>query len=178
MYIYVRTFIQRLSDTHSKWVDGKYAGSSVEPQQHVVLIGNEMNQALCNNKEVWHMELPEEAHMLNTCTWSFPAEAPSAKPFVGSLGSVAHPPNPQSLDPDVQAKARLLKEWRESETTWVSYEDSRAARRCSSRGVRVASSTGSIDIFESTISATRARFEEARASTSSKTSCGAVCTCL
>ena len=101
----------------------------MEPQQHIVLIGNEMNQALFNNKEVWHMDLPEEAHMLNTCTWSFPAEAPSARPFVGSLRSEANSPNPQSLDPDVQAKGQLLKAWREAETTCVTYENSIPAHK-------------------------------------------------
>ena len=81
---------------------------------------NEWNEELCRNKEVWLLDLEDEAHMVNSCTWHFPAEPPSVRPFIGRLGRVANPPNPDSLDPDIRAKAQMLKEWREEGIKWKS----------------------------------------------------------
>ena len=47
-----RQLIQKLSDCHSKFASGKYAGREIEPQQHVVLIMNEWIAELCKNRKI------------------------------------------------------------------------------------------------------------------------------
>ena len=58
----------------------------MKPQQHVVIVGNEPNSALFGNKEIWLLELGEDAHLENRCVWHFPTEPPSVRAHVGSLG--------------------------------------------------------------------------------------------
>ena len=79
--------------------------------------------------EVWLLDLPADANCLDSCQWSFPSEPPSARPFVGRLGAVANPRSEESPDEDKRAQARLLREWREDETTWMSLQDMPAAKR-------------------------------------------------
>ena len=45
------------------------------------------------------------------------------------LGAVANPHSEDSVDEEKRAKARMLREWRESETTWMSLDDLPQAQR-------------------------------------------------
>jgi hypothetical protein len=80
-------------------------------------MANEPPPALWHEKELWVLDLSKGDHLRNTCTWSFPGEAPQLRAQVGRVGRVAKPWEETDPDPELAEAARMLAQWRADSCT-------------------------------------------------------------
>ena len=103
-------FLHKMSDLDQELEDPKYAGRTVRPQLHVVVLCNELNPLLLANKECWVVYIEDnEAALSDSFRWDFPAEAPSVRAAVGALGKVSNPPKADSKLQGMPQRYQLIK---------------------------------------------------------------------